>query len=244
MWYDKQEGVNYGYEMTFPLRKIPADSSPEEAPLCFLSLTPVAIPDSHADTASEPPLLSCLFCKFENLYWVWLTANELPSRISWKMSQLGAGTAWPKAKAAQGCHDVGYMVRDSEGLSCFQIWTVPAEWQDNGGKTSSGSHFQQIRCDIHEVDIIIGDMAWRAMPKEIQWDSISRWKQSNPCLGPLRSIQSVGPCPLRCSLLFNSSKQEFEAGFDVCSFQWLIRQMNYVTLYTANATFPWSAGPD
>lgn len=113
-----------------------------------------------------------------------------------------------------------------------------------GGTTSSGSHFQHIRCDIHEVDVIIGDMAWRAMPKEIQWDSISRQKQSNPCLGPLRSIQSVGPCPLRCSLLFNSSKQEFEARLDACCFQWLIRQMNYVTFYTADATFPWSAGPD
>lgn len=54
--------------MTFPLRKIPGNNSPEEAPLRFLLVTPTAISDSHANTASEPPLWACLFLKSENLY--------------------------------------------------------------------------------------------------------------------------------------------------------------------------------
>lgn len=61
MWYDKQENINYEYEMTFPLRKILGDTRPEEALLCFPLLTPMVISNTHTNRASEPPLWACFF---------------------------------------------------------------------------------------------------------------------------------------------------------------------------------------
>lgn len=127
-------------ELTFPLRKISADTSHRGSPLCFLSLTSRAISESYINTLS-------LYWKFENLYSVWHIISGLPSNISWKMLQLGAGATWSKVKVAWGCHDVGYAVQDSERLICFQTWAITTECgvtlDDKivGGKTSSGSHF-------------------------------------------------------------------------------------------------------